>query len=99
MSIYGVNDVIEPIRINFNIRYDYTLGFDVLKDWRSKWDQDVENFIECGAFEVPDPENSFTGPIFLVEDEHGLKNYVDDPGDAPEENPNHCLDEIHFYLI
>ena len=59
----------------------------------------MENFIEGGAFEVPDPENSFTAPFFLVEDEHGLKNYVDHPGDAPEENPNHRLDEIHFYLF
>ena len=59
----------------------------------------MENFIEGGAFEVPDPENSFTAPFFLVEDEHGLKNYVDDPGHAPEENPNHRLDEIPFYLI
>ena len=51
----------------------------------------MENFIEGGAFEVPDPENSFTAPFFLVEDEHGLKNYVDDPGNAPEEDPSHRL--------
>ena len=57
----------------------------------------MENLIEGGAFEVPDPENSFTAPFFLVEDEHGLKNYVDDPGNAPEEDPSHRLREEHFY--
>ena len=57
----------------------------------------MENFIEGGAFEVPDPENSFTAPFFLVEDEHGLKNYVDDPGNAPEKDPSHRLREVDYY--
>ena len=51
----------------------------------------MENFIPCGALDVPDPENSFTAPLLLVEDEESLETDVDDARDTPEENPGHRL--------
>ena len=60
-------------------------------DRESKWNQDVENFIWCGAFDVPDPENNFTCPLLLEEDEDSLEADVNDAGDTPEENPGHRL--------
>ena len=53
----------------------------------------MENFIPCGALDVPDPENSFTAPLLLVEDEESLETDVDDAGDTPEEDPGHRLFE------
>ena len=60
-------------------------------DWESKWNQNVKNFIGCGAFDVPNPEYGLTGPLLLVGDEEMLEADVCDAWEAPEENPGHRL--------
>ena len=60
----------------------------------------MENFIRCDTLDVPDPENGFTRPLLLEEDEDSLEADVNDAGDTPEENPGHrLLEGEHISLV